>query len=111
MAEYNGWSNYETWLANLWMSNSEGDQEYWNEQAQECLDEAEGDKEKAADELASRMENYWDEMLEEQTKDMFGLFVDLLNAGMQAIDWLEIAENWLSDFTYDGGEDDDDLEE
>ena len=25
---YNGWTNYETWLVNLWMDNEQGSQEF-----------------------------------------------------------------------------------
>ena len=31
--KYNGWTNYETWLVNLWLGNG-GSGEHWREQAE-----------------------------------------------------------------------------
>jgi hypothetical protein len=33
--EYNGWTNYETWLVKLWMDNEEGTHLYFREQAEQ----------------------------------------------------------------------------
>lgn len=33
--EYNGWTNYETWLVKLWMDNEQGTQSYFQEQAEQ----------------------------------------------------------------------------
>ena len=42
--EYNGWSNYETWNANLWITNEEGLDNLMVEQCKEaveyCIDES-----------------------------------------------------------------------
>jgi len=35
--EYNGWTNYETWLVKLWQDNDQGELEYWQKQSEECV--------------------------------------------------------------------------
>ena len=35
--KYNGFNNYETWVVKLWLDNSEGDYNYWQEAAEEEL--------------------------------------------------------------------------
>jgi len=37
---YNGWTNYETWVVNLWLANEEPSYREWRGQAQECAEEA-----------------------------------------------------------------------
>ena len=100
---YNGWSNYQTWLTNLWMDNSEGSQEYYQEIAQECLDEAEGDKQKATRNLAKHLEESHEESMED-LKLSVGVFSDLLSHALGSVDWHEIAESLLEDCEYEGEE-------
>jgi hypothetical protein len=80
--QYNGWTNHETRLANMWLNN----EEYSYGVLCEAL---------ALPELASRAE--W---LEEQVRcalskqtDAACLSSDLLNLSMGHINWLEIVEN------------------
>lgn len=99
-AKYNGWTNYETWNAALWMGNDAS--QYWDEQAQECYEHAEADdiftrKEVAARDLAGRMESWHEEYAEEWMKDQASFFADILNAGLRSVNWDEIAGHYMDE--------------
>ena len=72
---YNGWTNYETWCANLWLSNDEGCYNY-------CIDLARQAGTTAL--LAERLEDFT-----LKYKPDF-----MLNAGLSNINWYEIAESF-----------------
>lgn len=76
---YNGWTNYNTWLVNLWLDN-DGSKDYWREVAEETTLTPQG--------LAEAIQESIEENIPES-----GLFADLLNAAMQEVNWLEIAES------------------
>lgn len=88
--EYNGWTNYETWVVKLWMDNEEGSQSYWSEIAEEHL-KVDGDN--AAWGLAERLKEEHSEALPE----VIGFASDLLGAAMSEVNWHEIAESLLED--------------
>jgi hypothetical protein len=102
---YNGWNNYETWVAKLWMDNDQSTQEAIEEMAQEELDSAEGDKEEAAQSMATRLESMHDEALADIV-GVTGVFSDLLQHALGRVDWREIAENILADVDYTAPETD-----
>jgi len=102
MAEYNGWTNYETWLAGLWLDNDQGSYEYWQEQAQEVTETAKPEYDWETVEtarvkvLAEMLESSIDDQAGELMPEA-GLFSDLLNAALSEINWREIAEHYLAD--------------
>lgn len=95
---YNGWTNYETWCANLWM---DGDSEHWREQAQELVNTFDDE---ATYELSQHMKNFYEEFMPETA----GMYADLLNAAMSSINWHEIARHYTADVEV---EEPDDVEE
>jgi len=90
MAEYNGWTNYETWVTALWINNEQGTQEYALELAREAKTEEEPRY------VLSETLKDWvhDSMLPDLGST---LAADLLGASASEINWTEIAESFLSD--------------
>jgi len=102
---YNGWTNYETWLVNLWIDNERGSYEYWREESQSVWNDAEpGEYEwqtrerQATYELSKRLKAELDEnMPEDIQKALGGFYSDLLNAALSEVNWSEIAEHMIAD--------------
>jgi hypothetical protein len=91
--KYNGWTNYETWLFNLWHDDAFGDQ------AQEAWDEAEADdtfsrEENAALALADSISSFADEFIEVPES---GFLADITRSAMQEINFHEIAQHYIID--------------
>lgn len=77
---YNGWRNYETWLAALHL-----DSDWLQEEAAQFED---------ASAFGEYIKDYLYELMEEYDMPKAGLFSDILDAGMRTIDFLEIAEHY-----------------
>ena len=95
---YNGWTNYETWLVNLWMDNSPGSQEFFREQAQEIYNETDAyntglnKQEYARCRVADWLKQYH---TEENRPELPGMYGDLLGAALSAVNWDEIARHYI----------------
>ena len=86
MAEYNGWSNYETWLCNLW----------WDNDLAMYIEDQYGSDVSYDQEydIAEEIKGYVDDYLEEVFSSLGGGFADdMLGAAMQKVNWREIANS------------------
>lgn len=80
---YNGWSNYETWLASLWLNE--------NDQAQRFLHSV-----KDVDTDVSKQAAWLHDQMSLQLEDEIGvpcLWHDLLHAAFAQINWTEVVES------------------
>ena len=78
---YNGWSNRETWMVNLWLTN----EECYYHQLQEILRDYEGH------EQAEELEHACRFIVERH--DDTGLRSDLITAVLSRVNWQEIVDN------------------
>jgi hypothetical protein len=106
--EYNGWTNYETWVVNLWMDNQEGDYDYWREIAEDVYHhEAEEQQhftkmEDATCILADKLKDHHEEAKDEILEDITSsVWADLLGAALSEVNWREIAEHILENVEVD----------
>jgi hypothetical protein len=97
---YQGWKNYETWAVKLWIDNERPDYELWRERTAEVWTMAEDEKpdymsrsEWARFHLADEIHEWADV----SAPELQGFYTDLLNAALGEVDWVEIADNLLSD--------------
>ena len=81
---YNGWSNYETWLANLWLTNDAS--------SYALLREATSNDAWRTYDHADWLEMMLRYQLDDEI-DVPCLWQDLLRAAFGRIDWSEIIEN------------------
>jgi hypothetical protein len=87
--KYNGWTNRETWLVNLYYSHilDENVQEFmYNEETNEH-------RQVTISELASYIEDLFDCIIEEQWKSIPDFFKDMID--LSKIDWHDLAENYI----------------
>lgn len=90
----NGWTNYETWACGLWMDNDVAQYRKMTEAAQVDLRFFDGDKEAAALSFANWLQK---EIEDKAPQHLKGLYQDLLNGAIGAINWYELAFNWMQD--------------
>lgn len=88
--EYNGWYNYETWLANLWFDGAFG------EDAERCVEDADGDMDAATDALAIVIRETI-EIHIEATTGKSGFVDDIVNAALREINYEEIARHYIDE--------------
>ena len=87
---YQGWRNYETWCAALWMNNDYG----FGTEVTEYISTitTDGDYDDLTGELACYLQNY----AEEITPDLgASMAADLLNYAIEQVDFYEIADTYL----------------
>jgi hypothetical protein len=97
---YNGWTNYETWLVNLWLTNEQGSDELVREWADELMQDAidKGcDSDSARNDAAYELGERIKDMHEEMSPEVTGLFADLINAALGAVNWYEIGKHFIDD--------------
>ena len=80
---YNGWTNRETWSANLLFSNDEGAYRFLNTQVQLLLSKDSTDKE-----IVDLFRSFG-EMLTDRAKAEVG--------DLDKVDWLEIGKTWIDE--------------
>jgi len=94
---YNGWTNYETWVVNLWMDNSGTDMDA---QAREMV-QASLDDGNTGDDVRSEAVTTLAGMLhidhDEATYEVAGVFADLLRAALCKVNWREIAQHYVDE--------------
>jgi hypothetical protein len=87
MSKYNGWTNYETWNVNLWMSES-----FYEVGLHQRTSDAY--------ELGKMLEEHtdeWVEILHPGLLDSASFVVDMVTASLRDVNWYEIAEHYLAD--------------
>lgn len=110
---YNGWKNYETWAVALWIGNDQGSYGRAMEMVDNAWDCADPDKyfsrsERARLDLADSLKDWFEE--ENPLSHEASVFSDFLSAALSEVDWLEIADNFLSDRELSASEDDEKYE-
>ena len=99
---YNGWTNWETWVTNLWIDNDgyAGGSLGVSEEADRIVkgkldnDDALGD---ATSELADWLKDTIDNDLREHNGTVAGLLSDIVNDFIKTVDWRDIAEHYCKD--------------
>ena len=90
--KYNGWTNYKTWLCNLWFGNYD---------FTDLMHMFDGCEDKGdilnviEDVIKNDVEDYV--MAELRSSDTSGFIQDMLNSAIQEIDFRDIAEHYVDD--------------
>jgi hypothetical protein len=89
--KYNGWTNWETWNANLWIENDWRLAESYHWMAGDLLGSYEQDE--ATVRLAKIIENHFRDICPE----VEGFFSDMIDGAMREVNWREIAGHFVAE--------------
>ena len=104
MSEYNGWSNYETWVVKLWIDNDgyAGGAAAVEGEAERLATEYPDDRPYAVHTLAQFIAEAIDSDIEKSDKALStGLWSDLLGRALSSVGWDEIAEAYLEQYEFE----------
>ena len=89
--KYNGWTNWETWNTNLWMTNEESLYDEAHAITAQYIDEADDDTPRTVDTYAAgqALREWWEETF---APEGTGPLSDAWSANVEAVNWEEIAE-------------------
>lgn len=88
----NGWTNYETWVTALWLSNEFGRQRMMEAAADDALTDSKGDHEAAIDLLEQFIMVYLEQLF---IRNEASLISDVLQHTYNQINIREIAESYI----------------
>ena len=97
--EYNGWYNYETWMVNLWMDNTQQSHEGWRQIARDSIEAEESGHEGTNwFHFEDQLKQYLDMIHEDMDNSTAcGLAHDLLGGAISECNTREIAMHWVAD--------------
>ncbi len=97
--EYNGWTNYETWNCKLWLDNDESSQELQREWLEQVKNTPKVDvwteQETVKFTLADMIREYVEE--NNPLAEHASMYSDIMTAGLQNINYNEIAQAIIED--------------
>ena len=93
---HNGWRNYETWLANLWLRNSAAETKRWEACAIGLVEGGDAQQQQHGAALTAQIERYY--VVEKwPLPEDSGLYSDFLASALANVNWAEIAQHFLDD--------------
>lgn len=92
-SNYNGYTNYETWVVALHINNDSYTQDYFKDAVMTALSDNEGDKEESINCIINTIETW----LEDNSPEVEGVYADLLNAAISEVDEYDIATTMVGE--------------
>ena len=80
--KYNGYTNYQTWVTELWMEENSSSYNYWLETAQQYDNSYD---------FTNYLRDYHDD--NSPTIDSVNVYADLLGHALQMVNWDEVGQN------------------
>ena len=95
---YSGWANYETWCIYRWLGEDEASRRFWEDKAQEALENTTADAQNTRSDLAQfALGVMLMEKIEEDAPHVLpSAYSDLLAAAISRVEFEEIADVWLA---------------